>query len=219
MGIAPDKQKTIFEAFTQADSSITRLFGGTGLGLTIASRLAGMLGGRIWVESEPGQGSCFHFTARFGIAAQRTDAAPVVSAARPDAGGRKLTILVVEDNATNQQLLRRILEKRGHSVVVAEDGREALAALLLQPFDLVLMDLQMPEMDGFQATAAIRERERTTGRRERIIALTAHAMKGDEDRCLAAGMDGYLSKPIQIRLLEEVLEAATAESGVSQQVG
>jgi signal transduction histidine kinase/ligand-binding sensor domain-containing protein/CheY-like chemotaxis protein len=214
VGIEPEKQKTIFEAFTQADSSTTRLFGGTGLGLTISSRLVGMLGGTMWVDSELGHGSCFHFTARFGVAAQRAVEAPPVAAdlrtAPPQAGSRKLKILVAEDNPTNQHLLRRILEKRGHSAVVAGDGREVLAALSRQDFDLVLMDVQMPVMDGFQATAAIRERERTTGRNQRIIALTAHAMKGDEERCLAAGMDGYLSKPIQLLRLAEVLQDAEA---------
>jgi signal transduction histidine kinase/CheY-like chemotaxis protein len=226
VGIAPDKQKAIFEAFTQADSSITRLFGGTGLGLTIASRLVGMLGGRIWVDSEPGRGSCFHFTARFGVAAQPARTTPAVAdrvghpgAACTEPRSRKLNILVAEDNATNQQLLRRILEKRGHVAVVAADGREALAALAGRDFDLVLMDVQMPDMDGFQATAAIRERERTTGRRQKIIALTAHAMKGDEERCLAAGMDGYLSKPIQLRNLADVLEETEAECGIPREVG
>jgi CheY-like chemotaxis protein len=218
VGIAPDKQKTIFEAFTQADSSITRLFGGTGLGLTISSRLVGMLGGKIWVESELGHGSCFHFTARFGVAAQRAaEAAPVAAdlrTAHPEPPRRKLNILIAEDNPINQKLLCRILEKRGHSAVVAGDGREALAALSRQDFDLVLMDVQMPEMDGFQATAAIRKRERTTGRSQRIIALTAHAMKGDEERCLAVGMDGYVSKPIRAERLfaaiDRVLPSAAA---------
>jgi CheY-like chemotaxis protein len=223
VGIAPDKLKTIFEAFTQADSSITRVFGGTGLGLTIASRLVGMLGGKIWVESEPGLGSCFHFTARFGVATQPAGTAPVVvdqsGTVRHEACSRKLNILITEDNATNQHLLRRILEKRGHTAVVAADGREALRALSQQEFDLVLMDLQMPEMDGFQATAAIRERERTTGRRQKIIALTAHAMKGDEERCFAAGMDGYLSKPIQLRRLAEVLEETEAGCDVPREAG
>ena len=221
VGIPLDKQKTIFEAFTQADSSITRLFGGTGLGLTIASRLVGMLGGEIWVESEPGQGSCFHFTAQFSVAAQPVGAppeAPDPSSHQTDGRSaqhsRALNILVAEDNPTNQQLLRRILEKRGHAVVVACDGREALDLLSQHEFDLVLMDVQMPEMDGLQATAVIREAERSTGKHEKIIALTAHAMKGDEERCLAAGMDGYLAKPIQLRLLEAVLEKAQAESGV-----
>jgi signal transduction histidine kinase/ligand-binding sensor domain-containing protein/CheY-like chemotaxis protein len=225
VGIAPDKQRIIFEAFTQADSSITRLFGGTGLGLTIASRLVGMLGGRIWVESQPGQGSCFHFTARLGVTAQPVGTAPLVAdhaglprAAHPE-GSRQLAILVAEDNPTNQQLLRRILEKRGHTVVVAEDGREALEAISRQDFDLVLMDVQMPEMDGLQATIMIRERERGTGRRLKIIALTAHAMKGDEELCLAAGMDGYLSKPIELRRLTEVLEETDAGRGIPHEVG
>jgi signal transduction histidine kinase/CheY-like chemotaxis protein/ligand-binding sensor domain-containing protein len=211
VGITADKQKTIFEAFTQADSSITRQFGGTGLGLTISSRLVGMFGGTIWVESEPGKGSCFHFTARFGIAATQAIAPALraggIAAARPDPAGRKLNILVVEDNPANQRLLLRILEKRGHSAALAGDGREALIAVSQRDFDLVLMDIQMPEMDGYQATEAIREREQATGRRLRVIALTANAMKGDQERCLAAGMDGYLSKPIQLSHLDGVLKA------------
>jgi signal transduction histidine kinase/ligand-binding sensor domain-containing protein/ActR/RegA family two-component response regulator len=225
IGIAPEKQKTIFEAFTQADSSITRLFGGTGLGLTIASRLVGMLGGRIWVESEPGRGSSFHFTARFAVAPTSIPA-PVPAPSYPEHNGidrsatpARLNILIAEDNPTNQHLLRRILEKRGHAAVVACDGREALNALSRQEFDLVLMDVQMPEMDGLQTTAVIREQERSSGRHQKIIALTAHAMKGDEERCLAAGMDGYLSKPIQIRQLAEVLEQTEVECGVPREAG
>jgi len=221
VGIPSDKQKTIFDAFTQADSSITRLFGGTGLGLTISSRLVDMLGGKIWVESEPGHGSCFHFTVRFGVAARPVvPGAPAdLRTARPEPQHRRLNILVAEDNVINQELLRRILEKRGHSVVVVEDGRQALAALCKLDFDLVLMDLQMPEMDGFQATAAIREREGATLRHQKVIALTAHAMKGDEERCVAAGMDGYLSKPIQLRQLAEILEETEATRSDSREVG
>ena len=223
VGIEPEKQKTIFDAFTQADSSTTRLFGGTGLGLTISSRLVGMLGGTMWVESEPGHGSCFHFTARLGVAAplavEAAPAGPSLRTAGSRPGGRKLSILVAEDNPINQRLLRRILEKRGHSAVVAGDGRQALSALSRQHFDLVLMDVQMPEMDGLQATAAIREQERTTGHRQRIVALTAHAMKGDEERCLAAGMYGYLSKPIQLLRLAQVLEEADASCELPRAAG
>ncbi len=125
-------------------------------------------------------------------------------------GQRVLRVLLAEDNAVDQQLASPLLEKRGHKVVVAGNGREALAALEKQPFDLVLMDVQMPEMDGFEATAAIREKEKATADRLPIIAMTAHAMKGDPERCLAAGMDGYVSKPIQAKTLFEVMEGLTA---------
>ncbi len=350
VGIALDKQQVIFESFSQADGSTSRKYGGTGLGLTISSRLVGLMGGRIWVESAAGQGSRFHFLARFGVpqgvpatdpvgvvsllglpivivddnatnrrilsamlsawgaqvsvaetgagalaalrrgrdsghpfpllitdahmpemdgfglaaqvredptlsetsivmltsAGQRGDAArckdlgvagyltkPIRERELHDAivmvlgrkpaeaavtgivtrhlvresqamAGRR--ILLAEDNRVNQVLAVRLLQKRGYTVVVAANGREALAALETQTFDLALMDVQMPEMDGFEATAAIREKEKTTATRLPIIALTAHAMKGDEARCLVAGMDGYISKPISSRTLFETLE-------------
>jgi CheY-like chemotaxis protein len=120
--------------------------------------------------------------------------------------GSFLNVLLAEDNAVNQRLAVRLLEKRGHKVVVAGNGLEALAALKKESFDLVFMDVQMPEMDGYEATAAIREAERDSGRHQPVIALTAHAMKGDREKCLAAGMDGYLSKPIKPQELDEVLE-------------
>ena len=349
LGIPADKQQAIFEAFTQVDGSMTRKYGGTGLGLTISARLVERMGGRIWVESNPGKGSTFHFTATLGLqkepvakplpketvdlrdlpvlvvddnvtnrrileamlkhwqmkpttadggvpalallkqardagepfplilidaqmpemdgfalvdrikqdpglagatimmltsAGQRGDAArcrelgitaylikpirqsELLEAIQMALGNvsrsqaqpvlvtrhslretrRRLQILVVEDNAVNQALAIRLLEKRGHTVTVADDGREALAALDKQPFDLVLMDVQMPEMDGFEATAAIREKEKATGAHIPIIAMTAHAMKGDEERCLAAGMDAYISKPIQPTQLFQTIE-------------
>src|ERR1700676_969574 len=351
IGVPLEKQKIIFDPFTQADSSTTRKYGGTGLGLTISARLVGMMGGKIWMESEVGQGATFHFTARMvshgdvmaigtiappevlrnvkvlvvddnrtnrrilegmlrrwemkstlveggveglaevsraqsegkpyglilmdmhmpkmdgfelverikhilessapmimmltsaghrgeaercrklGIAAyllkpirqselreaiarvlgarEQTGAIPLVTryslhdARDPDT---VLRILVAEDNAVNQRLAVRMLEKRGHRVVVAGNGREALDALTKDTFDLVFMDVQMPEMDGFEATAGIRKREEGTGRHQVVVALTAHAMKDDRERCLASGMDGYLSKPIGPRELDEVLE-------------
>jgi PAS domain S-box-containing protein len=349
IGIPVEKQQGIFEAFAQADSSTTREFGGTGLGLTICTRLVEKMGGRIWVESEPGRGSTFHFTARLGKQKTPTrrivpmhlanlrglrvlvvddnatnrrilagtlkkwemaptavdggqaaldtlekakaagEAFPLIllDAQMPEMDGfalaerikqnpelagatimmltsagyagdatrcrelgitvylvkpvrqlelleairlalgagaekrtssalitrhtlgetrRHLQILLAEDNAVNQALAVRLLQKRGHNVVVAANGREALAAVGNQRFDVVLMDVQMPEMDGFQATAAIREKEIQTGAHIPIIALTAHAMKGDQERCLAAGMDVYISKPIQASELFAAIE-------------
>jgi len=346
VGIAPEKQKLIFEAFSQADGSTARRFGGTGLGLTISSRLVEMMGGKIWVESAPGHGSAFHFTASLGAgkqavepnsivapprleglavlviddnatnrrileemlnrrgmrpklaesgivalqslkeakdsfaviltdlnmpdmdgftlveqlrkspqlagnakvimltsARQRGDAArcrelgvaayltkPVsqselfeaiarvlgMPGSQPEPAalitrhtmreGKKMRVLLAEDNVINQKLAARLLEKHGHHVTVTSNGREALAALDREDFDAVLMDVQMPEMDGFEATAAIRARELKTGRHLPIIAMTAHAMQGDRERCLAAGMDDYISKPIKIQQLTDVLE-------------
>ncbi len=336
IGISPEVQRQIFDPFTQADASITRRYGGTGLGLTISSRIVEMLGGRIWVESEVGKGSTFHFTARLGVleapaqrplpkavgirglrvlaiddnatasrilhqtltgwemsvdsvpsapkaldaqrnalasgaayelvlvdspmasgdvfefamrlceipanppspiivlsaAGQRGDAArcrevgiaaylskPVrrsellaciltVLGKQPQAGlpaplvtrhslrESPLRILLAEDSQVNQRLAVRLLEREGHSVVVANNGLEAVKALEDQHFDVVLMDVQMPVMDGFEATAAIRESEKQSGTRVRIIALTAHAMRGYREQCLSAGMDGYITKPI-----------------------
>jgi signal transduction histidine kinase/CheY-like chemotaxis protein len=352
IGIPKDRQELIFAAFTQADNSTTRSYGGTGLGLTITARLVELMGGRIWVESEAGKGSTFHVTASFDLAktpakqfstpdllklrdlavlvvdnnatnrrilreilvgwhmtptlveggrealaalqkakasgnslslvltdtqmpdmdgftlverikqnpelagttiivltsaGQRGDGArcrelgvagyltkPIKQSELREAilaslGGRsgekdrialvtrhslresrrRLRLLVAEDNPVNQTLVIRLLEKRGHSVVVANNGREALAILekaAFSGFDLALMDIQMPEMDGLEATAAIREKEKSSGKHLPIIALTAHAMKGDEDRCLAAGVDGYLSKPIQHEELFAAIE-------------
>jgi len=348
IGIPAEKQTAIFEAFTQADGSMSRTYGGTGLGLTISSRLVALMHGRIWVESELAKGSRFHFTAHFGLqkvpartvvprdpvtlrdmrvlvvddnatnrqillkmlvnwrtkptavesgakaitslreaqglgrnfplilldaqmpemdgfalaecikrnpewgtatimmlssAGQRGDAKrcrelgvaaylakPVRQAelldailtalgTRPIKGampalvtrhslretGRQLRILVVEDNAVNQALAVRLLEKRGHKVTVAGNGKEALVALEKDPFDLVLMDVQMPEMDGFEATAVIREKEKMSGNHLPVVAMTAHAMAGDRERCLEAGMDDYITKPIRPEELSELL--------------
>jgi PAS domain S-box-containing protein len=215
IGVAPEKRQSIFHAFAQADGSSTRKYGGTGLGLAICSRLVATMNGRIWVESQPGAGSTFYFTARFGLqSAASRRSAPELHVSHSDGAafngsrvnGGSLRILLAEDNLVNQKLAIRLLQKRGHTVVTASNGKEALAALERERFDLVLMDVQMPEMNGFEATALIREKERTTGGRMPIVALTAHAMKGDRERCLESGMDDYLAKPIRSADLYKVIE-------------
>jgi PAS domain S-box-containing protein len=226
IGIPKDKQESIFRAFEQADSSTTRKYGGTGLGLTISSRMVELMGGRIWLESEPGRGSVFHFTVRLeALAPMSLPPSAARDAQRvDDPVGREdpplppLHILMADDNTNNQFLGARLLERQGHKIVLAANGREALAALESSTFDLILMDVQMPEMDGLEATAAIRDREAGTQRHTPIIALTAHAMKSDRERCLVAGMDGYVSKPLKsqelFRVIREVL-AAAGRSGAS----
>jgi CheY-like chemotaxis protein/HPt (histidine-containing phosphotransfer) domain-containing protein len=344
IGIPKAKQETVFEPFRQADGSTTRRFGGTGLGLTISSTLVELMGGRIWLESSPNEGSTFHFTVRLGITDARPEAPAVnltdlrvlivddnavnrrilhellmrwsmkpsavesgnaaiqalkdastrnrpfalvlLDANMPELDGfevarliraepqvasatimmlsssgqynesararelgiancltkpvdqrdllaaigralagkhtpraalpmamlptdlpaRRLNLLLAEDNVVNQRLAATILERRGHKVSIATNGHEALAALERQTFDVVLMDVQMPEMGGFEATAAIRARERETGSHVPIIAITAHVMKGDRERCLAAGMDEYITKPLASRSLCEIVE-------------
>jgi PAS domain S-box-containing protein len=217
IGIPADKLEAIFRPFQQADGSTTRRYGGTGLGLSISAQLAELMGGRLWAESEVGAGSTFHFTARCRLPRQVT-VHHVTAATRPPEIGaavgcqgpeRPQRVLVAEDNLVNQKLVARLLEKRGHSVTVANDGREVLAALNDASFDVVLMDVQMPELDGFEATAAIRQRERATGAHIPIIALTAHALKGDDQRCLRAGMDGYISKPVDAHKLLQLIEQLT----------
>jgi CheY-like chemotaxis protein/two-component sensor histidine kinase len=205
IGIPADKQLLIFEPFHQADGSTTRRFGGTGLGLAIAANLATLMGGRIWVDSLPETGSTFQVTVPVGVAAS-VPAAPAPSSGDGAAAGRVVRVLIAEDNIVNQRVAAGLLTKRGHLVTVVSNGREALEALQHETFDLILMDVQMPEMDGFEATAAIRGQERISGRHVRIIAMTAHAMKGDKERCLTSGMDGYLSKPIDQRSLYAAVE-------------
>jgi two-component system, sensor histidine kinase and response regulator len=354
IGIPLEKQEKIFKAFSQADESTTRQYGGTGLGLSISSRLSAMLGGKIWVESDPGEGATFHFTAVFslqkdpaprrrrafkdlkeisvlviddnatnreiieetlldwgmaptvvkgedalqaledsrssenpfslvlldaisskeggfvmgaeisanpkwavpiimmtssvgmrgdgelcrklGISAYLTkpikqselfDAVLTVLNMGGDHQGEqslvtkhsireinaRLHVLVVEDNLVNQKLALKLLKKMGYEVALAGNGREAVDVFSPGKFDVILMDVQMPEMDGFEATAAIRETEKTNGGRVPIIAMTAHAMKGDREQCLDAGMDGYVSKPIQVQKMAEAIESLTGNHG------
>ena len=212
IGIAQDKQQLIFEAFAQADGSTTRKYGGTGLGLAICARLVEMMGGKIWVESSTSHGSSFHFTVPFGTAENSVAAdGACANSSRDNAGRvlvsrRALRVLLVEDNVINQKLGVRILEKAGHTVSVASDGEEALEALQQNTFDVILMDLHMPKMDGIETTKAIRKREQEGGRRQTIVAMTACAMVGDREKCLAAGMDGYVSKPIRVDELLDTID-------------
>ncbi len=215
IGIPADKQSSIFRAFEQADGSTTRKYGGTGLGLAIAQRLVEMMGGQLWVESQPGQGSTFHFTAVFARAdavSGRDSLRGVVPCAAPSRRLKVRNVLLVEDNVLNQKLAIRLLEKKGHHVTVANNGKQALAALERNAFDVILMDLQMPEMGGLEATAHIRANERGTGRHVPIVAMTAHALRGDEQRCLEAGMDGYVSKPIDSERLWTIIDALSLEN-------
>jgi len=206
VGIASDKQEVIFNSFIQANDSTSREYGGTGLGLAISSQLVAMMGGRIWVESEEGKGSQFYFTVSMDVAPDNQAIGNDLNGALSLPPEKALRILLVEDNRVNQKLAVRMLEKRGHNVVLAENGQRALDLFAESSFDLILMDVQMPGMDGLEATAQIRAQEKFAGGHVPIIALTAHALKEDSEKCFEVGMDAYLSKPIHrddlIRIVE-----------------
>ncbi len=245
IGLAPEDQERIFTPFTQADASTARRYGGSGVGLATARKLIELMGGKLWLESQLGHGSTFHFTVTLAEAAPALaasqdavgstagrqtpspDALPLGPAGTDDRGAsrvgidgplarstalpvRPLRVLLAEDTLPNQMLVRCVLGERGHGLVVAQNGREALERLAAEDFDVVLMDVGMPEMDGFQATAAIRALPESRKARLPIIALTAHAMNGDAERCLASGMDAYLSKPIDEQALIILVERLAA---------
>ncbi len=208
IGIPLEHQQTIFKAFHQADTSSTRRFGGTGLGLAISSHLISLMGGQIWLESKLGVGSRFYFTVLFKVASgTRVPEDGLAGVTSHHSPLPPLRILLAEDNLINQKLAVRLLENHGHEVVVAHNGKEVLDCLERSSFDLVLMDVQMPEMDGFRATSIIRRQEQNSLRHLPVIAMTAHAMKGDRERCLEAGMDGYVAKPINSAVLFQTIRA------------
>lgn len=213
IGIPRDKLVSIFDAFSQADSSTTRKYGGTGLGLAICKQLVQLMGGTIWAESEEGKGSTFHFTAKFARTNQEIESAnpPLLPAEKM----HPLDILLVEDNITNQKVATALLGKWNHRVTLAETGKAALAMLREQAFDVVLMDMQMPEMDGLEATRHIRATEKKTGGHVPVVAMTANATQGDRERCLEAGMDDYVSKPIQAKELTAVLDRVSPKKAAA----
>jgi CheY-like chemotaxis protein len=208
IGIPVDKMGQLFKSFHQAEASTARRYGGTGLGLAISKRLAELMGGRMWAESETGKGSTFHFT----IMAEPTscDAINIDRSAEigqmQEKPSRNLSILLAEDNLVNQIVTQKMLRKLGYRSDVAANGFEVLQALERQHYDVVLMDVQMPEMDGLETTRVIRQRW-TDGVAPFIIAMTASALKGDREACLAAGMNDYVSKPVKMEMLRAALEA------------
>ncbi len=208
IGIAKEKQKLLFNAFTQADGTMTRRYGGTGLGLAICRQLVELMGGEVGLESEEGKGASFWFTATF---TQRA-APPIASTAqsrtlRPTVVGRfsQLAVLLVEDNPVNSMVATRMLRKLGVTPELVTNGHEAVERAGRRKYDLILMDCHMPQMDGFAASAEIRRREvmhGDTGTRTRIVALTASIMDEDRRRCVESGMDGFLEKPVQLGAIE-----------------
>jgi PAS domain S-box-containing protein len=214
VGIAPERLAQIFRPFTQADSSTTRRYGGTGLGLSISRQLAELMGGQITVESLPGRGSAFTLSVPLLAAdlgppsASRAPGRPFV--AQPADAARALRILVAEDNPVNQQVIRQLLAHLGYRADIVADGLEAVAAMERQPYDIVLMDVQMPELDGMEATRRIRGLA-SLRQQPYIVAVTAHAFVDDRERYLAAGMDAYLSKPLTSDSLARMLSVAAAQ--------
>ena len=220
IGIPHEAQAHLFEPFTQADSSVTRRYGGTGLGLAIAANLVASMGGTIGVISVPGEGSTFHFSVSLktatSTALQPLDAQPTTTAPMPGfaAAASKYRILLAEDNVINQKVALRQLAKLGFQADGVANGNEAIKALAQVPYEIILMDCQMPEMDGYRATAEIRRAEQgESGQHVLIIAMTANAMEGDREKCLAAGMDDYLSKPVTMEKLTDALARACADTG------
>jgi PAS domain S-box-containing protein len=208
IGIPRDKQELVFEAFAQADGTSARRFGGTGLGLSVSARLVELMGGDIWVESEVGRGSAFRFTANFGL----QGAAPLPPSTETEPQVRAVTVLVAEDEQVHRELVAHLLRSRGHRVVTARNGREALVELARHPVQIVLLDLQMPEMDGLQLAAAIRNWEKSHGGHLPLVAMTAFVLSKDLDQCHEAGIDEALIKPIARERLFRMVESLASDT-------
>jgi PAS domain S-box-containing protein len=208
IGIAPDERDKLFRNFSQVDSSFTRKYGGTGLGLAISKQLVELMGGTIWVESEKGKGSCFCFAIRFDTAESNVFK-QFEKPASVRGIGKMLRILLAEDDAVNQMVISRILAESGHEIDIANNGIEAVKKVKDNKYDLILMDIQMPEMDGIEAVRRIRRLEREDVKHIPIIALTAYALKGDRERFLSMGMDDYLSKPVTMDKLISAVNKAS----------
>jgi PAS domain S-box-containing protein len=220
IGIPTDKQARIFDYFTQLDASLNRGAGGTGLGLSISKNLVNLMGGRIWVASDPGRGSTFSFTAGFDLPEAPAQTAPSPQApAKPNGPVIPLRLLLVEDNNINQIVAKRLLERRGHVVTAVDNGRQALAALAHTPFDCVLMDVEMPELDGPDTLALLRDPARFgPAAATPAVALTAHAVKGYRERMLQAGFDDYVAKPIDMHELDAALARVAARRGKNEKM-
>ena len=215
IGILPEKQKIIFDSFTQADASTTRKYGGSGLGLSICSRLIEMMHGKIWVKSSPESGSSFfvEFQLKSSKEKPKSETKEILSIKNI----KPLKILVAEDNVVNQKVIQGILQKYNHQIEIAQNGFQVLSALDRENFDLILMDIQMPEMDGFECTHLIRQKERNTGEHIPIIAMTAHALEKERKKCISAGMDAYLTKPIGTQTLLMLIKSCT-EKNISNEL-
>lgn len=213
IGMPPDKLSSIFEPFTQLDSSITRKRGGTGLGLPISARLVDLMGGRLMVSSQAGSGSAFSFAVLMPIASPVDAVEPPQAGATASFAARPHRILVAEDNPVNQKLILSVLERSGYLTTLVSSGERAVSEALRGEHEIILMDVQMPDLDGVEATVAIRRAEEGTGRHIPIIAMTAHAMPGDMENCLAAGMDDYVSKPLSFDLLIRKIETLVSAGG------
>jgi CheY-like chemotaxis protein/anti-sigma regulatory factor (Ser/Thr protein kinase) len=214
IGIAGDQQSAIFQPFSQVDGSTSRNYGGSGLGLAIAAQLVRQMDGQIEVESELRRGSTFRFTARLAKTGRQMSEGLARAISHLGETGKPpaITVLVAEDNPVNQKLAQSQLSILGFVTDVVSGGREVLDALALKPYPIVLMDCQMPGMDGYEATAEIRRREAGSAHRTIVIAMTAHALSGAREKCQAAGMDDYISKPVDVDDLDATLKRWTQAS-------